>query len=227
MGHIRILIADDHALVRQGTIHLLKDDSEIEVVAEADDGEAAVELAAKYKPDVALVDIAMPKLDGIEVTSQIKALCPETKVLILSAYDEDQFVFRLIEAGADGYLLKNIHSHELIEAIRALYLGDSVLHPSIARKVVGHLSSNNKKHKGKEPLKVLTEREEQILKLIMQGSSNKEIAAKLGLSTRTVEGHMAQTFNKLGVNTRIGAMVYALKEGWVSIDDITPGIRKM
>lgn len=227
MSHIRILIADDHALVRQGTIHLLKDDSEIEVVAEADDGEAAVELAAKYKPDVALVDIAMPKLDGIEVTSQIKALCPETKVLILSAYDEDQFVFRLIEAGADGYLLKNIHSHELIAAIRALYLGDSVLHPSIARKVVGRLSSTNKKHKRKEPSKLLREREEEILKLIIQGSSNKEIAATLGLSTRTVEGHMAQIFNKLGVNTRIGAMVYALKEGWFTIDDITPGIRKM
>ena len=226
MGNIRILIADDHTLVRQGTIHLLKEDSDIEVVAEADDGEAAVELAIKYKPDVALIDIAMPKLDGIEVTSEIKAICPEIKVLIVSAYDEDQFVFRLIEAGADGYLLKNIHSHELIAAIRALYLGGSVLHPSIARKVVSRISSAHEQLKGKAPLQVLSEREAGILKLITQGLSNKEIATTLGLSPRTVEGHMGQIFNKLGVNTRIGAMIRSLKEGWVTLDDMNMGISK-
>lgn len=221
MGNIRILIADDHLLVRQSTRHLLEEDSDLKVIAEADDGEEAVELASKCRPDVALVDIAMPKLDGIEVTSQIKALCPETKVLILSAYDEDQFVFRLLEAGADGYLLKNMRSRELIFAIRAVYAGDSVLHPLIARKIVGRFSATSGKPRGEEPPQVLSKCEVDIIKFITLGLSNKEIAATLGLSPRTVERHIGQIFNKLGVNSRTGAVVHALKEGWVTLDDMT------
>ena len=138
MGKIKILIADDHAVVREGTRQILEQEPDLNVVAEAGDGEEAVRLAGASKPDVAIIDIAMPKLDGIEATKRIKALYPTIAVLILSAYDDDQFVFSLLEAGAAGYLLKSVRGRELIDAVRAVYAGESVLHPSIARKVLNH-----------------------------------------------------------------------------------------
>ena len=220
MEKIRIIIADDHALVRQGMRNLLDQEPDLEVVAEANDGEEAVEMTAQFKPDVAIVDIAMPRLDGIEATKQIKELYPETKVLILSAYDEDQFIFRLLEVGASGYLLKNVQSRELIAAIRTVQEGDSVLHPQIARKVVTRFAPNYGKGNRHEAAGVLSEREMEILKHMTTGSSNKEIAEILGLSKRTVQGHMAQIFNKLGVRSRTEAVIRSLKEGWVSLDDI-------
>ena len=140
MGKIKILIADDHAVVREGTRQILEQEPDLQVVAEAGDGEEAVRLTGTFKPDVALIDIAMPRLDGIEATRQIKVSYPATAVLILSAYDDDQFVFSLLEAGAAGYLLKSIRGRELIDAVRAVYAGESVLHPSIARKVLNRFS---------------------------------------------------------------------------------------
>jgi len=216
---IKILIADDHAVVREGTRRLLDQEDDMEVVAEASDGDEAVLLATRYKPDVTIMDISMPRLDGIEATRQIKALYPEMVVLILSAYDDDQFVFSLLEAGAAGYLLKSIHGQELIDAVRAVYAGESVLHPSIARKVLSKFARTPGKVE-EEPDEVLSKREVEVLKLVTKGLSNKEIADELCLSIRTVQGHVGNIFNKLRVSSRTEAVVHALKKGWVALDDV-------
>ena len=163
----------------------------------------------------------MPKLDGIEATRQIKALCPAVAVLVLSAYDDDQFVFGLLEAGAAGYLLKSVRGHEIVDAIRAVDAGESVLHPSVARKVLNRFASVSSKAQRKKPLGLLTEREMEVLKLVTKGLSNKDIADGLSLSIRTVQGHLANIFNKLRVSSRTEAVVHALKEGWVTLDDVS------
>lgn len=216
---IRILIADDHAFVREGTRRILEQEPDLEVVAEAGDGEEAVKLASKLKPDVAIVDVAMPKVDGIEATRQIKALCPSVAVLVLSAYDDDQFVFGLLEAGAAGYLLKSVRGREIVDAIRAVHAGESVLHPSVARKVLNRFAGVSTKLQGRKPLELLTEREMEVLRLVTRGLSNKDIAEELCLSIRTVQGHLANIFNKLRVSSRTEAVVHALREGWVTLDD--------
>jgi len=217
---IKILIADDHAFVREGTRRILEQEPDLEVVAEAGNGEEAVALASELKPDVAIIDVAMPKLDGIEATRRIKALCPAVAVLVLSAYDDDQFVFGLLEAGAAGYLLKSVRGHEIVDAIRAVDAGESVLHPSVARKVLNRFASVSSKTQRKKPLELLTDREMEVLKLVTKGLSNKDIADELSLSIRTVQGHLANIFNKLRVSSRTEAVVRALKEGWVALDDV-------
>ena len=221
MKKIKILIADDHAFVREGTRRILEQEPDLEVVAEAGNGEEAVKLASELKPDVAIIDVAMPKLDGIEATRQIKALCPAVAVLVLSAYDDDQFVFGLLEAGAAGYLLKSVRGHEIVDAIRAVDAGESVLHPSVARKVLNRFASVSNRAQRKKPLELLTEREVEVLKLVTKGLSNKDIADGLSLSIRTVQGHLANIFNKLRVSSRTEAVVHALKEGWVTLDDMS------
>ena len=220
MAKIKVLIADDHAVVREGTRRILEQEPDMEVVGEAGDGEEAVNLATSLKPDVAIIDIAMPKLDGIEATKRIKAAWPSINILILSAYDDDQFIFSLLEAGAAGYLLKSIRSRELIDAIRAVYSGESVLHPSIARKVLNRFVSAAGKPEGQEPSGVLSDREMEVLRLAAKGLSNQDIAEKLYLSIRTVQGHLGHIFNKLQVGSRTEAVVRALKEGWVTLDDV-------
>jgi NarL family two-component system response regulator LiaR len=217
---IKILIADDHAFVREGTRRILEQEPDLEVVAEAGDGEEAVRFASSLKPDVALIDVAMPKLDGIEATRQIKALCPAVAVLVLSAYDDDQFVFGLLEAGAAGYMLKSVRGHEIVDAIRAVHAGESVLHPSVARKVLNRFAGVSSKPRERKSLELLTEREMDVLKLVTKGLSNKDIADDLCLSVRTVQGHLANIFNKLRVGSRTEAVVHALKEGWVTLDDV-------
>jgi DNA-binding NarL/FixJ family response regulator len=216
---IRILIADDHAVVREGTRQILEHEADLEVVAEACDGEETVSLATKLKPDIAIVDIAMPKLDGIEATRQIKELCPTVAVLILTAYDDDQFVFSLLEAGAAGYLLKSIRGRELVDAIRAVYAGESVLHPSIARKVLNRFVPSDKTRE-EQLQQELSEREMEVLRLATRGFSNKDIADELSLSARTVQGHLGHIFNKLNVSSRTEAVVCALKKGWVTLKDL-------
>lgn len=221
MGKIRVLIADDHAFVREGTRRILEQEPDMEVVAEAGDGEEAARLACELKPDVAIVDIAMPRLDGIEATRQIKSLCPEVAVLVLTAYDDDQFVFSLLEAGAAGYLLKSVRGNEIVDAVRAVYAGDSVLHPSVTRKVLKRLVGVLGVRGKQKPAEPLTDREMEVLGLVAKGLSNKEIAEELCLSIRTVQGHLANIFNKLHVNSRTEAAVYALKEGWVILNDVS------
>jgi NarL family two-component system response regulator LiaR len=220
MGKIKILIADDHAVVREGTRQILEQEADMDVVAEAADGEEAVRLAGSSRPDVAIIDIAMPGVDGIEATKQIKALYPAIAVLILTAYDDDQFVFGLLEAGAAGYLLKSVRGHELIDAVRRVSAGESVLHPTIARKVLNRFVRTPDKPAGQKPTEVLSEREMEVLRLATRGLSNQEIAGELYLSLRTVQAHLGHIFNKLQVSSRTEAVVRALKEGWVTLEDI-------
>jgi DNA-binding NarL/FixJ family response regulator len=220
LAEIRVLIADDHAVVREGTRQILEQEPDLKVVAEADDGDEAVKLTGSSQPDVAIIDISMPRVDGIEATKQIKALYPRVAVLILTAYDDDQFVFSLMEAGAAGYLLKSVRGSELIDAVRAVYSGESVLHPSIARKVLNRFVPSLDKGQRQEPPEILSQRETEVLHLATQGLSNQDIADELSLSLRTVQAHLGHIFNKLRVSSRTEAVVRALKEGWITLDDI-------
>jgi len=220
LAKIKILIADDHAVVREGTRQILAKEADMEVVAEAADGEEAIRLAGSSRPDVAIIDIAMPNVDGIEATRKIKELYPGIAVLILSAYDDDQFVFGLLEAGAAGYLLKSVRGNELVNAVRQVYSGESVLHPTIARKVLNRFVPTSGKTAEQKPVEVLSERELDVLKLAAKGLSNQDIAGKLCLSLRTVQAHLGHIFNKMQVSSRTEAVVHALKEGWINLDDI-------
>jgi NarL family two-component system response regulator LiaR len=221
MDKIRVLIADDHAVVREGTRQILEQEPDIDVVAEASDGEEAIRLAGSSRPNVAIIDIAMPGIDGIEATRQIKSLYPAIAVLILSAYDDDQFVFSLLEAGAAGYLLKSIRGRELIDAVRQVHAGESVLHPAIARKVLNRfVPSTDKITTRQKPSDMLSEREIEVLRLATRGLSNQDIADELCLSLRTVQAHLGHIFNKLQVSSRTEAVVHALKQGWVTLEDI-------
>jgi NarL family two-component system response regulator LiaR len=219
MAKIRVLLAEDHVIVREGTRELVQHEPDMEVVGEASDGEEAIQLAAKLRPDVVIMDIAMPKLNGIEATERIKELYPATAVLVLTAYDDDQYIFALLEAGAAGYLLKNVRGRELIDAIRAVYAGESVLHPAITRKVIESFLPAGKPAERRiaEPL---SEREMEVIKLAGRGMSNKDIAEELSLSVRTVQAHLGNIFNKLGVGSRTEAVLYALKKGWVALEDL-------
>jgi NarL family two-component system response regulator LiaR len=220
MAKINVLIADDHAVVRDGTRQILEQEEDIKVVAEAADGAEAVKLAGSARPDVAIIDINMPGVDGIEATRQIKSLYPNITVLILSAYDDDQFVFSLLEAGAAGYLLKSVRGRELIEAVRQVHAGESVLHPAIARKVLNRFVPAPGKASGEKPGEVLSDREIEVMRLATRGLSNQQIANELFLSLRTVQAHLGHIFNKLQVSSRTEAVVRALKEGWVTLEDI-------
>ena len=220
MSKIKILIADDHAVVRDGTRKILEHEADMDVVAEAADGAEAIKLAGTTKPDVAIIDIAMPGVDGIEATRQIKSLYPTVAVLILSAYDDDQFVFSLLEAGAAGYLLKSVRGRELIDAVRQVYAGESVLHPAIARKVLNRFVPAASKQSGQKSAEMLSDREIEVLKYATRGLSNQDIADELCLSLRTVQAHLGHIFNKLKVSSRTEAVVHALKEGWVTLEDI-------
>ncbi len=220
MDTIRILIADDHEVVRDGICHTLEPEQDLKVVAEASDGEEAVRLATSLNPDVAIIDITMPKLDGIEATKKIKELCPDTSVLILTAYDDDQFVFSLLEAGAAGYLLKSVRARQLVDAVRAVHAGELVLHPSVARKVMNRFMPTGGKPKEQERPDVLSGREMEVLRLATRGLSNQDIGEELHLSGHTVHGHLRHIFNKLGVSSRTEAVIRALKEGLVTLDDV-------
>jgi len=220
LDKIRILLADDHIVVREGIRRFIDREDDMEVVGEAGDGEEAVQLATQLKPDVLVMDIAMPKLNGIEATKKIKTLCPAIAVLALTAYDYDQYIFALLEAGAAGYLLKDVSGQELTDAIRAVHGGDSVLHPTVARKVVERFRKPGAKPYDDKTLCLLTEREVEVLKKAARGMSNKEIADELLVSVRTVEASLGSIFNKMGVSSRTEAVVYALKKGWFTLEDL-------
>lgn len=219
MEKIRILLADDHVLVRQGTRELLEQEDDMEVVAEAGDGEEAVRLTHSQRPDVVVMDISMPKLNGIEATQQIKARHPATTVLVLTAYDDDQYVFALLKAGAAGYLLKDVQASELIKAVRAVHTGESILHPAIARKVINRFAQPTDRRAEKDAMEQLTEREMEVLKLAAKGMTNQEIAHELVISVRTVQVHLSNVFSKMGVGSRTEAVLHALREGWITLED--------
>jgi NarL family two-component system response regulator LiaR len=220
MGKIKILLAEDHVVVRQGTRRLLEREQDLEVIGEAGDGEEAVRLASQLKPDVVIMDVAMPKLNGIEATKQIKALLPSIAVLILSGYDYDEYIFGLMEAGAAGYLLKDVDGDELIGAIRAVYEGEPVLHPTVARKLMTRIKSQAAATAEAGPQELLTQRELEVLKLAAKGMGNKEIGEALTISVRTVQAHLRDIFSRLGVGSRSEAIVYGLKKGWFSLEDL-------
>jgi NarL family two-component system response regulator LiaR len=220
MDTITLLLADDHVLVRQGTRELLEREEDLDVIGEAGDGLEAVELAAELQPDVVIMDIAMPKLSGIEATRKIKAAQPDSAILILSAYDDDQYIFALLEAGAAGYLLKDVPARELVDAIRAVYAGESILHPTVARKVINRFASPGKEVTTVVESDELSEREMEVLKLAATGMTNMEIAKELSLSVRTVQGHLSNIFSKMQVGSRTEAVIQALGKGWFSLEEI-------
>jgi len=178
-------------------------------------------MATDLKPDIIIMDIAMPKLNGIEATRQIKLISPRTAVLILSAYDDDEYVFALLKVGAAGYLLKNISGDELTRAIRAVYKGEPVLDPIVARKVMNYFKLPGKMRGLEKASEHLSNRETDILKLAARGMTNKDIADKLHLSNRTVEGHLRTIFNKLGVGSRTEAVLYGLRKGWFTLEELS------
>jgi NarL family two-component system response regulator LiaR len=214
---IRVLITDDHEIVRKGIRALLATKRDIQVVAEAGDGAEAVAQAQTHHPDVVLMDLMMPKMDGIQATREITARLPGTCVLVLTSFAADEQVFPAIKAGALGYLLKDSGPQELVQAIRQVYRGEPSLEPSVARKVLAELSSPPQKPLTPDPL---TARELDILRLVAQGKSNKEIAGKLVIAEETVHSHVSNILNKLHLASRTQAALYALKEGIASVDDI-------
>ncbi len=217
MRLIRVLLADDHALVREGTRRLLEAESDVEVVAEAASGEEAVAAARDLQPDIAIMDIAMPGIGGIEATRTIKTYCPKTAVLVLSAYDDEPYLIALLEAGAAGFLLKNVHGQELINAIRAVSRGESVLQPTLTEKIMRRLTSRTAPaHRTAD---ILSDREFDVLHLAARGLPNKEIARRMGLSIRTVHSHLANIFTKMQVGSRTEAVLLALREGMISLQD--------
>ena len=219
MAKIRILFAEDHRVVRESLCAFLQKEEDLVVVGEAGDGEEAVRLAKKLNPDVIIMDISMPRLNGIEATKQIKAFQPSATILILTAYDYEQYIFALLDAGAAGYLLKDVSSSQLVDAVRAVHRGESVLHPVIARKVLERFRCGEQGGAG--ALAVLTQRELDVLNKAAKGLSNKDIASELFLSVHTVESHLRSIFNKIGVGSRIEAVVQALKKGWITLEDLS------
>jgi NarL family two-component system response regulator LiaR len=221
MSLIKVLVAEDHLITRQGICRLLENESNITVIGEAGDGEEAVQMATELQPDVIVMDIAMPKLNGIEATRQIKLLHPATAVLILSAYDDDEYVFGLVEAGAAGYLLKTTSGEELSRAIQAVYKGEPVLDPIVARKVLNRLRFPNKVPRVIRTTEHLSDREIDVIRLAAKGMSNKDIADELHLSRRTIEGNLRTIFNKLGVGSRTEAVIQAMSRGWLTLEELS------
>ncbi|MEZ4830776.1 MAG: response regulator transcription factor [Caldilineaceae bacterium] len=213
---IRILITDDHVVVRRGTQALLATEPEIEVVGEAKNGEEAVAKALQFQPDVILMDLEMPVMDGIEAIRRITASRPDARILVLTSFATDDKVFPAIKAGALGYLLKDSSPDELVRAIRQVHRGESSLHPTIARKLLQEMSRPMQKPPTEDPL---TEREVEVLKLVAQGRSNQDIADELVISEATVRTHVSNILGKLHLASRTQAALYALKEGLASLDD--------
>lgn len=209
---IRVILADDHAVVRKGIREFLTEPDDIEVLAEASDGEEAIQLIDQLRPDVAVLDIQMPKRSGIEVCRYVRAQHWPIGIMILTAYDDDPYVLAVLQAGANGYVLKTADADDIIQGVRDVHEGKSVLDPAIARKLMSQLSSPT----ADRPIEALTPREMDVLKLAAHGYTNKAIGAQLNVSDRTVQGHLANIFGKLHVTTRTEAVMRAVALGWLS-----------
>ena len=214
---IRVLIADDHVTVRKGIQFLLSTEDDIEVIGEVGDGVQAVAQAQALKPDVILMDLVMPEMDGIEATRRITASQPGTRVLVLTSFAADDKVFPAIKAGALGYLLKDSGPEDLVEAIHQVHRGEPSLEASIARRVLAEMISSPKKPLSADPL---TDRELEVLRLIARGCNNKEIAEQLVIADITVRTHVSSILGKLQLASRTQAALYALREGIASLDDL-------
>ncbi len=211
---IRILIADDHPVVREGLFAMLSRQSDFEVVGEARDGVEAVNKAKELSPEVVLMDLRMPELDGVDAMNQIKSAKPNTKFIILTTYSDDDYIFRGIEAGARGYLLKDAPREELFKAIRAVHRGESLIQPVVASKILDRLTELSRRAPSGEEL---SERELEVLRLMAKGAANKEIGVELSIAQSTVKTHISTIFQKLGVNDRTEAVTEALKKGIIRL----------
>ncbi len=216
---VKVLIVDDHRVVRQGLRTFLGLNESIQVVGEAEDGQEAVALAEKLLPDVILMDLVMPHLDGITATSRIKALGLGARVIALTSFAEDDKVFPAIQAGASSYLLKDVSPEDLVEAIHAAYRGESRLHPDILRKLMKQVTAQPASTKGLEA-SLLTERENEVIRLVARGKSNREIAETLVISEKTAKAHISNILGKLGLDDRTQMAVFAFKAGLVSPDQL-------
>jgi DNA-binding NarL/FixJ family response regulator len=213
---ITVLITDDHVLVREGTRRLLEAESDIRVIGEAGDGETAVAEAERLRPDVVIMDIAMPGMNGIEATQRIKARMPQMAVLALTAHNDILYVMKLLEAGAAGFLLKDVRGRELVDAVRAVHRGETTLHPDIAARAQQIAAERRSITEERPPL---SEREMEVLREAARGLPNKDIARRLSLSVRTVHTHLGNIFSKLGVGSRTEAVLLALRNGWINLED--------
>jgi two-component system response regulator NreC len=214
MSKIRTLLADDHTILRQGLRKILEADPAFEVVGEAGDGREAVKKAEEHNPDVVVMDISMPTLNGIEATRQIIKTTPKTRILILTVHENDQLALEILQAGATGYLLKDAASEELLSAIKAVYRGDSYLSPTIAKRVISqYLDIAKGKVQAEDKFSLLTSREREILQLIAEGYSNKEIADQLYISEKTVKTHRENIMRKLDLHSVAELVKYALSRG--------------
>ncbi|MDO8671601.1 MAG: response regulator transcription factor [Dehalococcoidia bacterium] len=214
---ISVVIVEDHAVVREGTRRILDCESDISVIGEAGDGLEALAIAERLKPDVILLDIRIPLLGGIEVAKRLSVLTPHTKVMILSAYDDDDYVLAAMEAGTVAYLPKTVRAAEVVDAVRSVARGETVLHPSIARKIA-RFWRRGAAQPPKSSEVSLTPREMDVLRLVAKGLHNREIAEALTVAVRTVEGHIASIFAKLGVDSRTEAVVYGLGRHWLDLE---------
>jgi DNA-binding NarL/FixJ family response regulator len=215
---IRVLVADDQAMIRAGFRMLLKDEEGIDVVAEAEDGLEAVEKAARYSPSVVLMDIRMPKLDGLEATRRILAVDSSARVLILTTFDLDEYIYEALRAGASGFVLKDDPPEQLIAAIRTVAAGDALLSPAVTRRVIEDFTQRPRRETPKG-LDELTDRELEIFRLIAKGLSNAEIGQQLFISDTTVKTHVTHLFQKLGLRDRVQAVVLAYRSGLVEDDE--------
>lgn len=217
MSKIRVMIVDDHALVREGIAAFLKMSADIEVVGEASDGMEAVEKVKKLSPDIILMDIAMPKLGGLEALVEIKKINPNAKVLVLTQYDDKEYIKRFLKAGASGYILKKAVGMDLVTAIKAVASGEAYLHPSIAASVIDEYVGVKKEDASENLYESLTDREKQVLKLIAEGHTHKEIADILGISVKTAVAHQTNISEKLDIHSRAGLIKFAIAKGLIKL----------
>jgi DNA-binding NarL/FixJ family response regulator len=218
MPKIRVLLADDHAIVREGVKALLNLADDMEVVGEAADGREAIERAVELEPDVAVMDIAMPGLGGLEATLEIRKRCPRTRILILSQYDDREYVRRFLKLGVSGYVLKKSAGADLIGAIRSVFRGGLVLDPDVAREAMREHDGTAEGGGGADPYDSLTDREKQVLKLVAEGRSNKEVADVLGISVKTAMSHRERVMEKLDVHSRTELIRFAIRQGIIRVD---------
>jgi DNA-binding NarL/FixJ family response regulator len=216
MGRIRVLVADDHTILRQGLVGILKASEEMEVVGEAAEGSEAVEKALKTRPDVVVLDISMPRMNGLEAARRIREALPATRILVLTMHDDEEYVLKMVRAGASGYLLKEVSGSQLTNAIRTVADGFSLIYPSVARRVLdefGRLRVGAAQPDDDQGYSDLTPREREVLKLIASGRANKEIGTELGISERTVKTHISNIFSKLQLTDRTQAALYVHNRG--------------
>jgi DNA-binding NarL/FixJ family response regulator len=215
MRKLRILLADDHETVREGLKVIVNAQPDMEVVAEASDGSAAVSQAAAVVPDIVVMDVTMPRLNGLQATEALRARCPSVKVLTLTRHSDDGYVQQLLRAGVSGYVLKQSRSVELLQAIRAVASGGKYLDPAVTDRVIGTLGRRAPIGNTVAEAPPLSPREEEVLRLVAWGYSNKEISDALSLSVKTVESHKANAMHKLGLHSRIDVVKFALLQGWL------------